>query len=300
MKPLPTPTVQERRAKREARREKQRKENVRRAEKMHAARMADPQIASAIDRLDPRQRFFVGCSGWFYWHWKGLFYPEDLPTSRWFPRYMDRFNTVELNAPFYSWPTLATVAAWLRQVGRKRFVYTVKVSELITHTKRFEGTSELVRDFGHIGDLLGRRMGCLLFQLPPSFDFTPTKLENILSQLEPQRRNVVEFRHRSWWNADVYAAFRERGAIFCSVSGPRLPNELVKTADEIYVRFHGTKRWYRHDYSKEELQIWANRIIESGVKRVWAYFNNDRDGYAIKNARTLLRMLKATSYDESS
>ena len=80
--------------------------------------------------------------------------------------------------------------------------------------------------------------------------------------------------------------------IFCSCSGPRLPDELVKTTDEIYIRFHGIKRWYRHDYSKEELAVWAKRIRQSGPSRVWAYFNNDRDCYAIKNARELRRQLK--------
>ena len=259
---------------------------------MRAARLAHASAIASVDRLEGKQRVHVGCSGWFYWHWKGLFYPEDLPTKEWFARYMQRFSTVELNAPFYSWPTVATVASWIRQAGRKRFVYTVKASELITHSKRFEDTSELVKDFGYIADLLGARMGCLLFQLPPSFDFTPRRLDSILSQLEPHRRNVVEFRHRSWWNEDVYAAFREKGVIFCSCSGPRLPDRLVKTHDEIYLRFHGTTRWYRHDYTKDELQTWVERILECNPTRVWAYFNNDRDGHAIRNASALSRMLK--------
>ncbi len=110
--------------------------------------------------------------------------------------------------------------------------------------------------------------------------------------MDRARRNVVEFRHKSWWNEDVYAAFREAGIIFCSCSGPRLPNDLIKTADEIYVRFHGVDRWYRHDYSREELEEWAEKIRASGAKRVWAYFNNDRDGYAISNARLLRKMLQ--------
>jgi uncharacterized protein YecE (DUF72 family) len=114
----------------------------------------------------------------------------------------------------------------------------------------------------------------------------------VLSALDHSRPNVVEFRHRSWWNERVYAAFRDTGTVFCSCSGPRLPDDLVKTAADVYVRFHGTKQWYRHDYSKEELAVWAERIHASGARRVWAYFNNDRDGYAIKNARELLRQIK--------
>jgi uncharacterized protein YecE (DUF72 family) len=102
---------------------------------------------------------------------------------------------------------------------------------------------------------------------------------------------VVEFRHASWWNDDVYAAFEKAGVIFCSCSGPGLPDTLVKTADDVYVRFHGIERWYRHDYSAAELAGWARQIVEARPKRVWAYFNNDFDGYAIKNAQMLTDIL---------
>ena len=295
-------TLEEWRARREARRAKQREANVGRAAKMHAARLAAAAEPPAPRPAEPSgdlsgagpPQVHVGCSGWFYWHWRGDFYPRDLPTSRWFDHYAGRFRTVELNAPFYAWPTVATVEGWRRQAGRRRFVYTVKASELITHVKRFAGTKTQVRDFGHIADLLGPRMGCFLFQLPPSFRYTPARLKGILGQLDPARRNVVEFRHRSWWDERVFAAFRAAGAIFCSCSGPRLPDELVRTADDVYVRFHGTTRWYRHDYSAAELAVWADRVRASGARRVWAYFNNDRDGHAVRNARAFLRQLKAT------
>jgi uncharacterized protein YecE (DUF72 family) len=286
------------RAKREEKRERQRATNLLRAKKMHVARVAyeeSREHESPIRKRaggDTATRHFVGCSGWFYWHWRDCFYPPGSPSNVWFDHYASQFRTVELNAPFYGWPTVNTVKTWLRQAGRRKFVYTVKVSELITHVKRFVGTKTLVRDFGHIADLLGDRMGCFLFQLPPSYRYAPARLKTILSQLDPARRNVVEFRHKSWWNQRVYDAFRDAGAIFCSCSGPRLPDELVKTADDIYLRFHGTTRWYRHDYTTEELAVWAERIRASGAKRVWAYFNNDREGFAIKNARELIRMLK--------
>ena len=289
-----TLTKEERRLRRAARREKQRQANVGRARKMHLARIENEKNAAASQSATPdanTPRLFVGCSGWFYWHWRGDFYPEDLPTRSWFSHYAKRFKTVELNAPFYSWPTVATVEGWIRQAGKRQFVYTVKVCELITHIKRFAGTKILVQDFGLIADLLGPRMGCFLFQLPPSFHYTPARLKRILDNLDHTRRNVVEFRHRSWWNENVYNAFRKTGTIFCSCSGPRLPDELIKTSDDVYVRFHGIKNWYRHDYTKAEMAIWATRIEESGAKTVWAYFNNDRNGYAIKNARALIRLL---------
>lgn len=286
---------EERQAKREERREKQRAANVGRAAKMHAARIgACASSVAPVSKLatDDTSQYYIGCSGWFYWHWRGLFYPEALPTSGWFKHYARHFNTVELNAPFYSWPTVNSVESWNKQIGRRPFVYTVKVCELITHLKRFVGTKTLIKDFGFISDLLDHRMGCFLFQLPPSYHYTPSKLKSILEQLDPSRRNVVEFRHASWWNNKVFAAFRRLGVIFCSCSGPRLPETLVKTTDDVYVRFHGTSQWYRHNYSKDELTAWADKIKECGAKRVYAYFNNDREGHAIKNAKSLLRMLQ--------
>ena len=282
---------EERRARKHERREKQRQANAGRALKMRAARLAfEPAQEPGRQELPA---FNVGCSGWFYWHWRGLFYPQDLPTNRWFAHYARHFSTVELNAPFYSWPTTNSVNAWLRQAGTRDVVYTVKACEMITHVKRFRGTKTLVKDFGFIADLLGKRMGCFLFQLPPSYHYSAARLKGILGQLDPGRRNVVEFRHRSWWNEKVYAAFKKTGTMFCSCSAPRLPDELVKTTDEVYIRFHGVTKWYRHDYSAEELAGWVGRIRAEGCKRVWAYFNNDRDAHAIRNAKEFLRQLSA-------
>lgn len=280
------------RQRREERRQKQREQNVFRAAKMHAQRLEWESSARAARADIDLPRFMVGCSGWYYWHWRDRFYPEGLPSSRWFDFYASQFRTVELNAPFYSWPTVANVTTWLRQAARRRFIYTIKVNELITHTRRFVRTDVVVKDFGWIADLLGPRMGCFLFQFPPSFTYSSARLARIFRQLDPRRRNVVEFRHRSWWREEVFRACRESHTIFCSTSGPRLPDELISTCDELYLRFHGTKRWYRHDYSREELARWVSRVKGSGANRVWAYFNNDRDCYAIQNARLFLRLLK--------
>lgn len=287
-KPKQSPA--ERLARKLEKREKQRAANVVRAAEMHAERLAFE--GSSKQSSAPLKAINVGCSGWFYWHWRGAVYPDDLPTKSWFHYYADAFPTVELNAPFYSWPTVKTVKEWLRQAAGKEFVYTVKVCELITHVKRMSRTKTLVKDFGLIADLLAEKMGCFLFQLPPSCHYSASRLKTLLGQLDPSRRNVVEFRHRSWWNPRVYAAFQKTGTIFCSCSGPKLPDELVTTTDEVYIRFHGTSEWYQHDYTDEELSKWVNRIKASGCKRVWAYFNNDRNGYAIRNAKEFTRQLQ--------
>jgi len=232
----------------------------------------------------------VGCSGWYYRHWKGLVYPADLPSSRWFQHYQETFDTVELNAPFYHWPRLTTVRNWARQAS-PGFQYSVKVNRHITHLKRFKDTKKLVHEFSEFADTLGEHMGCFLFQLPPSFRYTPARLLAIVSQLDPRRRNAVEFRHPGWWNEEVFAAFRKAGLIFCSVSAPRLPDDLIQTVDTVYIRFHGVAQWYRHNYAAAELETWAKRIRACDARSIYAYFNNDFQGCAFRNAQMLKQLL---------
>jgi len=242
--------------------------------------------------LEWTMEFRVGCSGWFYWHWKGRFYPEELPVSEWFQFYRRRFNTVELNAPFYKWPRPATVKGW-RRFATYNFKFSVKVNQLITHEKRFVGTKWLIREFYGIADILGSHMGCFLFQCPPSFHYSASRLNRIVEQLDPAFRNVVEFRHRSWWNAHVFDVFRRGGITFCCLSAARLPDRLIKTTDVLYVRFHGSKSWYRHDYTTEELGLWRQRLLAAKGEQCWVFFNNDFNANAVRNALELKNLLKS-------
>ncbi|MBV9010184.1 MAG: DUF72 domain-containing protein [Verrucomicrobia bacterium] len=228
----------------------------------------------------------VGCSGWFYWHWRRLFYPDTKRTDTWFKHYVANFSTVELNAPFYKWPKPATVKAWVRNAPSD-FRYSIKVNREITHERRLVRTRELVREFCAMREVLGPRLGCFLFQFPPSYKYTASRLRSIVTQIDSSFRCAVEFRHRSWWRAAVYRAFEKRGLIFCTVSAPRLPDDLIRTSDTIYVRLHGSSRWYRHDYSDAEIAQWAQTIAQSGAREAWIYFDNDREAFAIKNAREL-------------
>ncbi len=234
----------------------------------------------------------IGCSGWFYWHWRGIFYPETKRTDTWFKHYTATFNTVELNAPFYKWPKLSTVKSWRRNAPED-FRYSVKVNRLITHEKRLVRTRMLVEEFCAIEKILGQKLGCFLFQFPPSYRYTPSRLKSIIGQLNPAYRNAIEFRHASWWRESVYRHLSEAGLIFCSVSAPRLPDELVKTSEVLYARLHGRSRWYRHDYTRDELDEWARKIAESGAREAWIYFDNDREGFAIKNAQELIGQCRA-------
>jgi uncharacterized protein YecE (DUF72 family) len=133
-------------------------------------------------------------------------------------------------------------------------------------------------------------MGCLLFQLPPSFHYTAARLDSIVGQLDPRRRNVVEFRHRSWWHEDVYDAFREAGIISCSWRAPAAgrANQDRRRRLSPLPRDHEV---YRHDYAEDELDVWVARVRECGTAHVWAYFKNDRESHAIKNADAFRQLL---------
>lgn len=235
----------------------------------------------------------VGCSGWFYSHWRGIFYPTKDPTPKlWFAYYANVFDTVELNAPFYRWPKSATVRRWKRDAPAG-FIYSVKVNQGITHERRLVRTKSLVRSYYEIAAGLGDKMGCFLFQFPPSHHYSAARLKSIVAQLDPTYRNVVEFRHKSWWRPNVYRALAEAKIIFCAVSAPRLPEEFPAGQEILYLRLSGKTRWYLHDYSDEELRRWCTRLINAKPQEVWIYFNNDRKGFAVKNALRLRRMLRA-------
>lgn len=241
----------------------------------------------------------VGTSGWFYSHWRGIFYPAHEPTTKnWFAYYANVFRTVELNAPFYRWPTPLTVRRWKREAP-PGFIYTVKVNRKLTHEKRMRDAQKWVTRYYEIAATLGDKMGCFLWQFPPSFKYTPANLKNIVTQLDPAYRNVVEFRHKSWWRVAVYRALEKRGIAFCAISAPRLPETFPAGQPLLYVRFSGRTRWYRHDYSREELTQWAERIRDSGAREAWIYFNNDREGHAVKNAMQLRRMLRTQQKAET-
>jgi uncharacterized protein YecE (DUF72 family) len=155
----------------------------------------------------------------------------------------------------------------------------------------------LVEEFYRFAEILGPKLGCFLFQFPPSYRYTPSRLQSIVRQLDPQYRNAVEFRHKSWWRESVYRHFRDAGLTFCTVGAPRIPEDFVVTSDVIYVRLHGRSRWYRHDYTDAELAEYAAKIRNSGAREAWVYFDNDRDAFAIKNAHELIRQLREMGVD---
>ena len=235
----------------------------------------------------------VGCSGWTYAHWRGVVYPNGLPQRRWLEHYATLFDTVEVNATFYRLPSRDTVAAWVETVP-ERFVFVVKASRYLTHVRRLRDPGRGVeRFYASIEPLVSSpKLGPVLWQLPETFHRDDERLARALDRLPPGR-HAFEFRHPSWFEPEVYSLLRERRAALVIGDHPERPFQAHElTADWTYVRFHHGSRGRRGNYSERELEGWARRIRAWRRRaEVFAYFNNDWEGFAVANARKLSQMV---------
>ena len=232
---------------------------------------------------------FIGTSGYVYKHWKGVFYPEDLPASKWLAFYCEHFSTLELNNPFYRLPTRKTFVKW-RDRTPDDFIFAVKFSRFLTHIKRLKEPDEPVDRFYSRAEGLGKKLGPVLFQLPPNFKPDLDRLRDLLVLRGPKQRWVLEFRNSGWFTDEVLDTLHENGCGFCVHDGTA-GCPTVATADFAYVRFHGTSA-HNGNYDRKALRKWADKIEEwlaDGLD-VHAYFNNDVGGYAVQNAKTLIEL----------
>jgi uncharacterized protein YecE (DUF72 family) len=240
-----------------------------------------------------RGRAFIGTSGWSYKHWRGPFYPADLPTKRHFEFYRRSFDTVELNNPFYHLPQVSAVTAW-RENTPPDFVFAVKASRFITHNKKLADPKQHLRIFFERMDLLGDKMGIVLFQLPPRWGFNAERLDAFLDAFAQRRRCVFEFRNPSWYAPDAYRILERHRAGFCIYDLAGHTSPLQVTADYVYIRLHGPDGKYAGSYDDHVLMVWAERIrgwLAAG-KDVYCYFDNDIGAYAPRNALTLKRLIR--------
>lgn len=231
----------------------------------------------------------IGTSGWHYKHWLGgVFYPEGMRPSEMFKFYARHFDTVEINNSFYQLPTATTFDNW-RESSPRNFCYAVKASRFITHMKKLKDPESSSAKFFLAADRLGPKLGPILFQLPPRWKINLERLEEFLRTLPGEHHYAVEFRDDTWLVPEVYNLLRKYNAAFCihDFADMKMPREI--TADFAYVRFHGpTSAKYWGSYSDRDLRAWADWIKEQrrGLS-IYAYFNNDPEGAAIKNALTL-------------
>ena len=236
----------------------------------------------------------IGCSGWNYGHWRERIYPKGLQPKKWLAYYATLFDTVEINNTFYRLPTVSSVQGWVEGTS-SGFLFAVKMSRYITHIRRLGGLERGIPLFYSRVAPLARspKMGPVLWQLPPTFKRDDERLASALTAL-PKGRHCFEFRHPTWYVEDVYRLLREHGAALVIPDSPKYPfRQIEVTATWTFVRFHHGTRGRRGNYSERELGEWADRISgwrESGVD-VYAYFNNDWEGFAVKNGLRLKELL---------
>jgi uncharacterized protein YecE (DUF72 family) len=236
----------------------------------------------------------VGTSGWSYDHWRGIVYPRGASSLERLDAYARRFRTVEVNNTFYRWPRDEVFSVWHDRVP-EGFLITVKASRGLTQFRKLKDPGDWLERMEAGLSRLGEKRGVLLVQLPPHFAYDPGRLAAFLEQAPSGPRMAIEFRHESWHREDVYALLEAHGVAYCIMSGAALPCVLRATADFVYVRLHGPDRrhLYAGSYPDQDLRWWADRIGEwrSQGREVFAYFNNDGHGYAVRNAETLREML---------
>ena len=234
----------------------------------------------------------IGCSGFHYKHWRGLFYPEKLAMKNWFEYYSQHFKTLELNVTFYRFPRLSFLQTWYQDAPAD-FRFSVKAPKAITHFKQFHDTARMLNDFyGTCNDGLREKLGPVLFQLPPRLGYNEERLERIMDSLNPSFNNVIEFRHVSWWRKDVYKVLAERKITFCGMSHPELPDDIIQNTPVVYYRFHGVPNLYQSPYSTEFLKNVVDAVKNNKkVKQGWFYFNNDYAATAVGNAKEMIAMV---------
>jgi uncharacterized protein YecE (DUF72 family) len=238
----------------------------------------------------------IGTSGWSYDHWAGVLYPPGTRVADRLGVYVAHFDTVELNASFYRWPALRTFDGWRERLP-EGFELSVKASRGLTHARRLREPERWVERITECWHALGPRRGVLLVQLAPAHERDDDALGTLLELLPPWVRVAVELRHASWFDDEVFSLLERYGAAACVLSGAHLPCVLRATAPFVYVRLHGPDphHLYAGCYGDDDLRWWAARIEEWTIsgRDVYAYFNNDEQGHAVRNAATLRTLLGA-------
>ena len=237
----------------------------------------------------------IGCSGWNYDDWRGVLYPQGLGKPRWLGRYAEVFDTVEVNSTFYRLASRKAVAGWV-EATPSGFLFAAKASRYLTHVRRLKDIGLGVRRYYERIEPLQEagKLGPVVWQLPANFKRDDEVLAAALAAL-PEGRHCFEFRHESWFTAPVYRLLREHGAALVVGDHPRWPFQTRElTTDWILVRLHHGRRGRRGNYSEREIEEWARRIGQWRRRaEVFVYFNNDWEGFAVANARSLRRRLDA-------
>jgi uncharacterized protein YecE (DUF72 family) len=236
-------------------------------------------------------QYRIGCSGFYNKHWKGVFYPLGMAQQHWFGYYCEHFNSLELNVTFYRFPKPEILQGWWIK-SPEDFQFSVKAPRAITHLRKFNDCEHLLFDFYDACEKgLKNKLSALLFQLPPTLHYTEDKLEKICKSLNPSFLNVIEFRHESWWNEQVFDMLKFHNIIFCNVSHPKLPERIIINTDKAYVRLHGVPEMFYSEYSQAYLKNLLDTLnTYPELTEAYIYFNNTAGNSGIINASELRAM----------
>lgn len=251
--------------------------------------------------MEATDKLHIGTSGWHYEAWKGPFYPEEMTAEDFLGYYVDHFQTVEINNTFYQLPEEETFAEW-RTTAPDGFIFSVKASQYITHMKKLKDPEGPVSNFLGTIEALGDKLGPVLFQLPPHWNFDKQRLKSFLAVLPGDLRCAFEFRDESWFNEEAYSLLEKHDAAFCiyHLAGRLSPKRI--TSDLVYIRLHGPEGAYQGQYGDDALSQWSSdlrRWAEDG-REVFCYFDNDEAGYAAQDAQRLEEMIVESPADSSS
>lgn len=227
---------------------------------------------------------YVGTSGYSYKEWKGTFYPKDLPVKQMLCFYGERFRTVEINNTFFRLPTASVLQAWAGEVPAA-FKFVLKAPRRITHIQRLKDAGDSVSSLLAVAGALKKRLGPLLFQLPPNFKKDVPRLRAFLALLPSQCRAAFEFRHPSWFDEEVFGLLRDHQAALCLAEAEdELEGPFVATANWGYLRLR------RPDYGKAELKTWVKRIREQKWRDAFVFFKHEDEGKGPQLAKRLLEL----------
>jgi uncharacterized protein YecE (DUF72 family) len=234
----------------------------------------------------------IGTSGFYYKHWLGNFYPENLKQKDFFKYYQEHFTTVELNSPFYRLPSVSTFQGWKENTA-KDFIFSVKASRYITHIKKLKDAKDALKNLFERIDFLEEKLGPILFQLPPAWKYNEMRFKEFLNLLPPDYRYTFEFRNNTWHNDEVYDLLQKQNISFCIYEIEYQMSPIVSTANFIYIRLHGPEGKYQGLYSNSAMEWWAEKIKGwlKQNKDVFIYIDNDQNGYAATNALRLKELI---------
>jgi uncharacterized protein YecE (DUF72 family) len=236
----------------------------------------------------------IGTSGWSYKHWREIYYPKEVKAKDYLSYFSKEFKTAEINTSFYHLPKPETVEHWIASVN-SRFRFCPKISRYVTHMKKLNDPEETLTQFFGVFDPYVKHLGPVLLQLPPNLPFHADKADHFFKVLKQYKgyRFCIEPRHETWLEDDAIELLKKHKIGFViAESGDRWPYGEFVTAKDIYIRFHGPDGSYASSYPDKVLKQYAKKILawkEEG-HHIWIYFNNDGNGYAIDNARTLITL----------